>query len=445
MFRIIMRSIEALGAAGEVTGSAFALTSNKGKRYLVDCGMFQGKAYDERNKSLNSHDPNQFEAVFITHAHLDHIGRLPHLHKTKAPIFMTPATKHLAGIALKNADILSRNLYPEGSVDKILKKTVPLNYNSPVNFDGVTATFINAGHILGSSSLLIQEQGGDMIAVSGDIGGKSDIILPTTPIKHADIVIMETTYGNRNHPKENPTDKIMEAVERIKKTKGTLFIPAFAIDRTQVILAVFKKLREEGRLDDIPVYLDSPMGIAVTKVYANHRYLLNKRLNEQKNPFVFSNLFNTITNKESIAIRKHRGPKIIIASSGMVTGGRAENHASDYLPDDKSVILFVGYPAEGTPSRAIVSGEKKVLIGNEYIDVNAAIYQTSAFSAHADQRKLLEWLGNIRSIKKDVGHSPKVILIHGDNSSREEFSRQAKQQLRIKNIFLPKENEIINF
>ncbi len=437
-----MRSIEVLGAAGEVTGSAFVLTDNNGNKHLVDAGIFQEKRDDKRNESLNNHDPKQFSTINITHAHLDHDGRLPHLYETKASLFMTRATRDLAYTALRNADGLSSGLYVNGSVDTVLRKTVTVSYDVPVEAAGVTITFRNAGHILGSASLEIQEQGGERVVFSGDLGNRAPrTVQPTTPIKQADVVVMETTYGDRNHSEEDPVEVIKDAVKRIKKNKGTLLIPAFAIDRTQIILNILKNLKDDGILGKVSVFLDSPMAIDVTQTYLNHRELLKNELKEQDNPFNFDGLTRTYGSKESKSISNHHGPKIIIAGSGMMSGGRIKRHAIEYLSDRTSIILFVGYPAEGTPSRAIVEGEKEVLIDDEVVTIEGVVLQMSSLSAHADQERLLDWL---RYINYGERRLRKVILVHGNNPSRDEFAQQIKTELGIEDVSLPKENEVID-
>lgn len=438
-----MRNLEILGAAGgEVTGSALVGTTNSGTQFLVDAGMYQGTEGDKRNRSLNGHDPNQLSAILVTHAHLDHLGRLPHLAQSKAPIYMTPATLALAGIALRNADALSPGQYPKGSVDAVLQRTIAVPYGSPIKVDGLTATFRNAGHILGSASVEVREKCGEITVFSGDLGNTpSRTVQPTTPIEQADIVIMETTYGDRRRPEEDPVDVIMEAVEMIKKNKGTLLIPAFAIDRTQIVLNILKGLREKNTLGNMPVFLDTPMGVAVTKVYDAHSELLNDELNKQHQPFGFRGLITTKTGKESLSIHNRRGPKIIIAGSGMMSGGRITRHAENYLPKSNSVILFVGYPAEGTPSRAITDGEKMVQIDGGSVSIAGTVLKTSGLSAHADQDQLLNWLRHISVGNKRLRE---VILVHGDNQSRKAFAHQIKTHLRIERVSLPAENEIID-
>lgn len=437
-----MRTIETLGAAGgEVTGSAHILTGAQGTRILVDCGAYQGTDNDKRNGSLNGHDLQELGGILITHAHLDHLGRLPHMANSQAPIYMTPATLDLAIIALKDAERLSPGLFPPGSVSNVLKRVRTAEYGSQFSIDGLTAVFSNAGHILGSASLTIREKG-ETVVFSGDIGNtRSRTVQPATPIKQADIVVMESTYGDRNHPVEDPVEVLQDAIERIKKNRGTLLIPAFAIDRTQTLLNILKELEKRKILKDIPVYLDAPMGIEVTEVYRNHSALLKDDLKEQQNPFHFKNLVITRTHEESARIFDRTGPKIIIAGSGMMSGGRITTHACNYLSNKNSVILFVGHPAEKTLSRAIAEGEKKVQIGEDIVPIEGQVLQTSALSAHADQQQLLGWLDNIRCGDRRLRQ---VVLVHGSNRSRETLAHKIREKHPEINVSLPDENTIIN-
>jgi metallo-beta-lactamase family protein len=438
-----MREIQVLGAGGgEVTGSSFAAITNDDHKILVDCGMFQGPHETlKRNQELPV-DPSTIDAVVLTHGHLDHIGKVPLLHRIDVPIYATEATLALAQITLRNADGLSPFLYPKGSVDRVLKKIIPVDYDKPIPIDGVTATFRDAGHILGSSSIILKEKCGETVAFSGDLGNTpSRIVRPTSPVEDADVVVMETTYGGRSHAEESPSEVITEALERIKKNHGTLLIPSFAIDRTQMILNILKELRKNGTLGNMPVFLDSPMGMAVTDVYSTRKPLLNEELREQIDPFTFPGLTRTVTSNESKSIKNRKGPKVIIAGSGMMSGGRIGRHAENHLPDPKTVILFVGYAAKGTPSREIVEGEKEVMIDETPIKVNAQVMQTSSLSAHADREQLLDWL---RVPLVGSRRLRQVVLVHGDDESREEFAHHIKNEVGIDNVTLPRQGEIIN-
>ncbi len=432
-----LRSIEFLGAAGRITGSRYLVENNNGHVIGIDYGMFQGPQEDELNQ--NSKDNSiQPEAILFSHGHLDHIGLL---HRSLSTLYMTPPSRDITAIQLRDAERVSPHLYSKGSVNSALKRIECVDYDKSFSVNGSTATFRKAGHILGSASIEIHEKGGETILFSGDLGRKdSRTVQPATPSSLANIVVMETTYGDRIHDKEDdPVEAITDAVRRIRKTKGTLLIPAFSIDRTQILLSIFGDLKNKGVLgNNVPVFLDSPMGIDVTKVYIRHRELLNDRLREQKNLFSFSGLIKTYRPEESNKIADRRGAKIIIASSGMMKGGRIGKHAANYLADKDSVILFVGHPAEGTPSRAIVDGAKEVFIDNQLVFIGGTVLQTSGLSAHPDKRGLLEWLRPI----KIGGYLRKLFLTHGSDPARQEFAYLAKNELGIRDIILPKQGEI---
>jgi metallo-beta-lactamase family protein len=260
---------------------------------------------------------------------------------------------------------------------------------------------------------------------------------------------METTYGDRNHPEENPVEMIEDAIKRIRKSKGTLLIPAFAIDRTQTILNILKELSEQKKLKGISVFLDAPMAIEITSVYRNYPQMLNDELEaEKRDPFNFSELIKTHDKKDSDKIYRHHGPRIIISGSGMMSGGRIMKHAAYCLSDRKSAVLFVGYCAEGTPGREVMDGEKNVWLDSEYkfVHVNAGVLQTSSLSSHADQKQLLSWLRKINDEQNRLKQRNirQVILVHGEDHAREQFALLIKEQLGIQNVSLPKENETIN-
>ena len=441
-----MSKLEILGGGGgEVTGSSFKYTSDKGGNLVIDAGLFQGEGESiMRNKSFNGLDPEEIDGVFVTHAHLDHLGRLPFFHKSDADIFMTPATHDIARVALKNAAALSPRLYPNGSVEAVLRKTTRVPYETPVAIDGVKVKFKDAGHILGSSTLQITEEGGQTIVFSGDLGNKSRIVKPTTPPDEADIVVIETTYGDRNHSTESPMDVLKEAIERVKKNNSTLLIPAFAIDRTQSLLNILKEMRRDGELGNIPVYSDSPMANVVTNIYdrEEHRQLFNDQLKEVSKPFSFPGLQRTDTIQDSDAIRHRKGAKIIIAGSGMMNGGRIGKHAENHLGDKNSVLLLIGYAAEGTPGREILEGERNVEIGGKLITINGEVMSTSSMSAHAGQDQLMNWVRYIQGGNKRLRS---VVLVHGRDKAREAFAEKIKMELGIENVIMPKENEVIDF
>jgi metallo-beta-lactamase family protein len=354
---------------------------------------------------------------------------------------MTPETAKLTAIALNNSSALNPNLYPLGGVKWVQDNIKTIPYNKPEKIDGVTLTFRDAGHILGSASAEFRESSkGEVIVFSGDLGNSpSRTVKPISPPQEASIAVIETTYGDREHSGEDPIDVLKECIDIIKKTKGTLLIPAFAIDRTQLMIILLKQLKKSGHLGNIPVFLDSPMGIDVTKIYEASLDQLNEDLQDEKSPFRFSNLNMTYLPQESRSIRDYHGAKIVIAGSGMMSGGRIERHALDYLPDANTVILFVGYPAEGTPSREIVEGEKSVQLNGKTVNIKAQAFRLSSVSAHADQEQLINWLGNLNS-----GQLPLriAILVHGNESSRNGFTQKVLE-MGVK-VSRPQNGEIID-
>ncbi len=356
-----MASLELLGAAGgEVTGSGNLLSLRSGKKVLVDYGAFQGHGnQDARNQSQDNTDFSELAGVFITHAHADHIGRLPflaHPQIPEVPIYMTGPTLEIGKIALNNAKKLSPRLYPPGSVKEVLSRVQVLPYDSQVEIGGAKVTLKDAGHILGSASVAVKDSDGQTYVFSGDIGNPhSSILRPATPIDSADIITMESTYGDRSHSDEDMEEVIFEFIDGLK---GPGLIAAFSIDRTQKIIDIFKTLSERG-VRVPPVILDSPMASAVTEVYRSNPRLLSPRIQEQKHPLKFKELIDTDNkNVKKSRLPKH-GPRVIIAGSGMMNGGRIVGHAARELPDKKTRIMLAGFAAAGTPSRRLLEGKNQ--------------------------------------------------------------------------------------
>lgn len=446
-----MKQIEFLGASSdEVTGSNYLLTASDGNQALIDFGMFQGSdELDKRNYLPLNFNPPSLQAVFVTHGHLDHTGRLPLLvfGGYTGKIYMTEPTRAFADIILRDSariaemDRTKRSLYSLDEVEKLLRMIEIVKYNEPVKIGSFEAVFKDAGHILGSSSIVITDVSADTpdaIAFSGDLGNTpQDIVKPTEYIDKADYVVMESTYGNSAHPKEDPREIIMEEINTVEKTGGVLLIPAFAIERTQELLHIIHHLKKDGKIKaDTPIFLDSPMGISATEVYLEFDGFYNDEiLSHGKDiPFNFEGLVITDEARHSRAIIESPPPKVIIAGSGMMSGGRILHHAANYLGDPHTRILFVGYQADETIGRQILQGAKNVIIDKKQIQVRAKIREIKTLSSHADLPRLITWLGHIDGVKK-------VFLTHGETEERQGLKETIQKELKIQDVYLPQFDE----
>lgn len=459
-----MNSIQFFGAAGMVTGSCSLLTANNGEQILIDLGMFQG---DEGISSLNYEplpfDPAGLSGVFLTHAHLDHSGRLPILLKKgfAGKIYMTAATKMLTALILADSakiemeDALKKHngselnnlnkqvLYTEEDVENLLSKVEEVEYDRSFSLGGFSITFRDAGHILGSASIEVSDASGKTIVFSGDLGNTpEDMIRPTENIRQADFVVMESTYGARIHRQEDPSHVLQEEINAVEKSKGVLLIPSFSIERAQEILHRINHLKNNKKIDAATkVFLDSPMSIRATEVFRRFPELYNQELSKESkidDPFNFPGLVICQSAEESKAVFLNPAPKVIISGSGMMNGGRILHHAVNYLSNPSTRLLLVGYQAEGTLGNILLGGAKKVLIYNQEILVSAHIREVEAMSCHADQPKLLNWLKGIKGVQK-------VFLNHGEDESRKVLSEKIINELRIKEVTIPKIGESLNF
>ncbi len=433
-----MTKIQFLGASGAVTGSSYLLSSENDS-ILIDLGIFQGE--DDKG-DINflplSFDVKSLKAVFITHAHLDHCGRLPFLVKQGfiGKIYTTDATAEIINISLLDAAKIAWEkkgplLYTKEEVQEVCDKMESIAYDTQLTVGSHSITFRDAGHILGSASIEISD-GSQTFVFSGDLGNTpEDLIQPTENIVKADIVIMESTYGDSTHPVEDVLDIIQQEISQIEKTNGVLLIPAFSIERSQEILHRLGHLIKDNKINSsIPIFLDSPMAIEVTEVFKKYPNLYNSELSKDISPFEFPNLTLTKTGDESKSILETKGTKIIIAGSGMMNGGRILHHLYNYISIPSTRILIVGYQAVGTLGREILDEAKQITINNQNISVQATVTSLKALSSHSDQPKLLNWLKAIQGVRK-------VFLVHGEQRQRINLREKIMAETNIKEVILP--------
>ena len=442
-----MKQIAFLGASGEVTGSSYILTGADDTKIMIDFGMFQGSedvvALNYQKLSFKS---SELKGVLLTHAHLDHCGRLPLLvfGGYFGKIYMTAPTRSLVEVILTDAakvakmDLEHTPLYTQDEVDKVLEMIEVIEYDTVFSIGNFQITYRDAGHILGSASIEILDATDEKrIVFSGDLGNfPEDIVKSTKFIEAADYVVMESTYGDSSHPGEDVSKTIQEEINEIEAHGGVLLISAFSIERTQEILHRMNHLKKDGKIKaETPVFLDSPMGIHATIIFKDFKQFYNDELHTHSDdPFGFEGLVITEEARDSKEIIKAMDPKVIVAGSGMLSGGRILHHASNYLPLPNTRVLFVGYQSEETNGRRIIEGAKSVVINEKTVRVKAHIREIKSMSSHADQPKLLEWLGHIKGVTK-------VFLIHGDSDQRNTLRQVIKEKLQITEIFIPQNGQ----
>lgn len=430
------------GATREVTGSCYLIQTEE-TRILVDCGMFQGGAFCEaKNAKAFDFDPSTIDAVVITHAHLDHTGRLPRLVKEgfKGPIYLTPPTGDLAKLVLQDAfNIMMEDfkreyrppLYQEEHIEQALNQFKRLDYSRSVTIGNLSFRLRDAGHIFGSAFIEITERGGAKATFSGDLGNENvPILRPTAQLAESDVVIMESTYGNRVHEDESTREgKLKSIIQQTIKQKGVLVIPAFAIERTQQILYELNHLIERKIITPIDVYLDSPMAIGATKIIkAYPQYYDPEALQlvaRGDDMFDFPGLHVCQTRDQSKSINEAAWPKIIISGSGMMNGGRILHHLVRYLSNPKSTLLIIGYQSPGTLGHKLYRGDKTVQVMGERVDVRANVTSIGAYSAHGDQNKLVAWI-------KNAAHKPShVYCTHGEEGAAAALATRLQQELGV--------------
>ena len=460
-----MVRVTCLGGAGTVTGSSYLIESAAGKKVLVDCGLFQGgKNMEERNWKEWGFDPARISTLFLTHAHIDHSGKIPKLVKDgfQGRILASPPTAELCSIMLldaahvqemdaewqtrknkrrSNMEVLP--LYTTEDAEASLRLLAPIEKDKIVEPEpGIRARMRNSGHILGSSVLELWVEEGRAplkMVFSGDLGKKNQLIVQDPhEIFDADYLFLESTYGNRLHRSLDESKvELMEAIQYAVSHKEKVLIPAFAVERTQEILYILGEFQRAGRLPKIPIFVDSPLAIKATQIFRKNKKYYDKEaqaiVDQGYDPFDMPNLRFTESTEESRAINKSEGSAIIIAGNGMCTAGRIRHHLKHNLWRPGTSLVIVGFQAQGSTGRQIVDGAKQVRILGETVSVKAKVFTIGGFSAHADQNDLLEWVGHFES-------NPRVFLVHGEPSASEALAAKIRERLGL-DVYIPKWKE----
>jgi len=436
-----MATLQFLGATGTVTGSKYVVETH-GNRAIIDCGLFQGfKELRLRNWESLAVSPSSITWALLTHAHIDHSGYLPRLVRDgfKGPVYVTSATADLLKILLPDSGRLQEEeaeyanrkgfskhhpalpLYTEQDAVAALKLVQKVSYDETVPLNKfLSARFIPAGHILGSSFIEIQlvepDRAPVKIVFSGDLGRYDEPILnDPEPETEADYLLVESTYGNRLHDRTGPKDRLAEIINATAERGGKIIIPAFAVGRMQLLVYYLRELEDEGRIPVLPVAVDSPMGVEATRLYSRHHedhdLDMQRVRNLERNPLATRNFTLVQGRSGSKALNTQRGSAIIISASGMATGGRVLHHLAQWLPDPASTVIFAGYQAAGTRGRRLQDGEREVRIHGETVPVRAHIESVSSLSAHADADGIMRWL---RGFKRPPR---KTFVVHGEPDS----------------------------
>ncbi|HOC17665.1 MAG TPA: MBL fold metallo-hydrolase [Vicinamibacterales bacterium] len=445
-----MPSLTFLGAAQTVTGSKYLLEVNA-SRVLVDCGLFQGlKELRERNWAPLPVAAESIDSVILTHAHVDHSGYLPRLVREgfRGRVFCTPGTADLCRIVLPDSGRLAEEdareanrhgyskhspalpLFTEEDAVRALTHLQPVGFDRPLPAaPGVTVTFTNSGHLLGSAfaNLELDVDGGRHVVFSGDVGRYNRPVLPDpSPLESADVLLVESTYGDRAHLPDDDGVKMAEIVVRTIDRGGKVIIPSFAIGRVEEIIWWLKRLEDEGRIPSVPVFVDSPMAVEALRHYARRSDELDPDLHGVRGEFAsfVTRRFTTVaTPQQSAELVASRIPSIVISSSGMATGGRVLNHLKSALPNPRNTVLFVGFQAAGTRGRRLAGGEREVKIHGQMVPVNASVEQLHSMSAHADGDELIRWLSGVERPPKAT------FVVHGEPESAETFAGRLRQEL----------------
>jgi metallo-beta-lactamase family protein len=434
-----------LGAARTVTGSKYLIEAGS-QQLLVDCGLFQGlRELRRRNWDPLPLDPSAIEAVVLTHAHLDHCGYLPRLVASgyRGRVFCTPGTLDLCTIILPDAGRLQEEdarqanrhgysrhdpaepLYTEADAFRALQQFQPLGYNRPLRVaPGIDIEFVDAGHLLGSAfvRMTLEADGGRQVLFGGDLGRYSRPILPDpTPVAQADILLVEATYGDRHHPRDDDGEELASVIQDTVKRGGRVIIPSFAVGRAEEVLYWIRRLESQRRIGVHPVFLDSPMANEALRYYARRRHELDPEVHGDAPP---TGRFTAVSSaQQSKEVMRADFPCVIISSSGMATGGRVLHHLKYSLPDPRNTVLFVGFQAEGTRGRSLVDGAREVKIHGAMVPVAARVAKIDSMSAHADAGEIARWLAGFERPPATT------FLVHGEPGPLETLGDRIDREL----------------
>ena len=431
-----------LGGAGTVTGSKYLVEAD-GKRFFVDCGLFQGfKQLRLRNWAHLPVDPKSIDAVILTHAHLDHSGYLPLLmkHGFRGPVYCTPGTRDLCAILLpdsghlqeKDAEFANRHgfskhhpalpLYTLADAEASLKRFASIEFNEDKRLSAqLSFRLVPAGHILGAAMVELT-CGETKVVFSGDLGRpNSPTVVDPTPIAQTDYLLVESTYGNRKHDTQDPEDVLAEIINRTAGRGGTILIPSFAVGRSQTLMYHLHRLKQEKRIPDIPVFLDSPMAIEASELFVKHAD--EEKLSASQARAVCSVARFVTSVEESKALDRDPTPKVIISASGMATGGRVLHHLKVFAPDARNTILFAGFQAGGTRGDAMTRGAPSVKIHGTYVTIRAEVDNLHMLSAHADADEIMGWLRNFRTPPK------RTFVTHGEPAAADALRHRIAEEL----------------
>jgi metallo-beta-lactamase family protein len=460
--------IKIVGAAGgEVTGSAYYVQTKQAS-VLVDCGLFQGGKKSEALNRPPTTAKQKLDAVLLTHGHLDHTGRLPMLAKRghAMPVFATPATIEMTALITRDSARLQASdndrknrkrarigeppqepLYTPEDAEKIIERLKPVPYQQPFPVaPGIQAIWVESGHMLGSASiqLIVDEDGQTRrVVFSGDLGPKGTLILKDfEPFQHADLVFLESTYGDHDHrPFKETVAEFVRIVKDTVEKRGKILVPTFAVGRAQLITGLLAWMFRTKKVRPFPIFLDSPMAIEATNIYARHRELFDEGMTK----FIFEKPLRAdlktmklcATAQDSMKINDQPGPCLVMAGAGMCNAGRILHHLKANLWKPETHVLIVGYQGEGSLGRRLVNGEDVVTIHGEKVAVKAKVHTLGGFSAHAGQTDLLTWFSAIAPSK------PRVVLTHGEDESRAALARKIQQQFQLPSE-LPKMGDVID-